>query len=236
MTQNRVIVFDLDDTLYLERSFVASGFRATGAWFERETGICGLEKRCAELHRDGERGRIFDRALEALGVGPSEEMVVRLVEVYRGHEPDIDLASDAARYLSRRRQGIAYALITDGHLETQMAKAQVLQLPKILDHLICTGTWGRDFWKPHPRAFEAVEAWSDRAAGDLVYVADNPVKDFVTPRARGWWTVQVARPERVHHTRAPDPAHEAHRMITSLDELDDCLNELDRGWSVLRTG
>ena len=47
--------------------------------------------------------------------------------------------------------------------------------------------------------------WSKPGPGligfPLAYVADNPLKDFVTPRARGWWTVQVERPERVHHVR-----------------------------------
>jgi putative hydrolase of the HAD superfamily len=92
--------------------------------------------------------------------------------------------------------------------------------------VICTGAWGPGFGKPHPRAFEAVEAWSGRSGCNLVYVADNPTKDFVTPRARGWQTVQILRPERVHHLEAPDAAHEAHAAITSLDELDDCVARL----------
>ena len=32
----KVFVFDIDDTLYLERDYVHSGFQAVGAWFQQE--------------------------------------------------------------------------------------------------------------------------------------------------------------------------------------------------------
>jgi putative hydrolase of the HAD superfamily len=37
-----LIVFDLDDTLYLERDFARSGFEAAGAWLYRQAGVPGL--------------------------------------------------------------------------------------------------------------------------------------------------------------------------------------------------
>lgn len=216
-----VIVFDLDDTLYLERDFVRSGLRAAGAWLEDTAGLPGLEERCLALFESGHRTRIFDMALEGLEVNNADVIVPQLVEIYRGHRPEIKLTEDADRYLGRQNDGERYALITDGIAETQAAKVRSLGLYARLGHVICTGAWGPGFGKPHPRAFEAVEAWSGKSGCDLVYVADNPTKDFITPRARGWRTVQILRPERVHHLDAPDAAHKAHAAITSLDELDD---------------
>ena len=229
-------MFDLDDTLYLERSFAESGFRAADAWLERETGLSGLEAQCIELFRNGQREQIFNRALLVLGAEGEADLVARLVHVYRTHQPNIKLASDAVRYLRNRSRQVAYALITDGQPETQLGKVRALELEQLLGRVICTGVWGREFWKPHPRAFEAIEAWSGRTAADLVYVADNPTKDFVTPRARGWWTVQIVRPERVHQTPAPDSEHEAHAVLSSLEKLNDCLIRLDGGWSMLKAG
>lgn len=226
MTIPAVIVFDLDDTLYLERDFVRSGFRAAGAWLEDTAGLSGLEERCLALFESRCRTRIFDIALDGLEVHNAGAMVPQLVEIYRSHRPEIALTEDADRYLGRRKDGERYALITDGIAETQAAKVRALGLYERIGHVICTGAWGPGFGKPHPRAFEAVEAWSERSGGSLVYVADNPTKDFVTPRARGWQTVQVLRPERVHHLEPPNAAHEAHVAITSLDELDDCFARL----------
>ncbi len=74
--------------------------------------------------------------------------------------PTISLAGDAERYLRQRPDNRRYALITDGPAATQMAKIRALDLERRLDHVICTGAWGSGFDKPHPRAFQALEAWS----------------------------------------------------------------------------
>jgi putative hydrolase of the HAD superfamily len=65
-----------------------------------------------------------------------------------------------------------------------------------------------------------MEARAATPADRLVYVADNPLKDFLAPKARGWRTLRIARPERIHRTPAPGARHEADGVIASLDELD----------------
>ena len=40
------VVFDVDDTLYLERDYVRSGFRAVGVWASRWLGLSGFAERC----------------------------------------------------------------------------------------------------------------------------------------------------------------------------------------------
>jgi putative hydrolase of the HAD superfamily len=221
-----VLIFDMDDTLYLERDFVRSGFKAAGAWLERETGVPDLAPVCQSLFEEGQRTRIFDAALAKLGLPPEQGLVDVLVKIYRTHEPDIALAADADAYLRSRPTEFAGGLITDGPHCTQRAKARALGLEQRLEFIVYTDALGAEYGKPHARAFELVEAWAPPAEHPLVYVADNPAKDFVTPRARGWWTVQIVRPERVHRTTAPSAAHQPHARITSLTELDDCLSRL----------
>lgn len=216
-------VFDLDDTLYLERDFVRSGFAAAGRWFEQEHRRSGLAEACLSLFEAGCRQRIFDEALRQFDVPADPAMVSRLVGIYRGHEPDIALAADAERYLSGRAGRVPCALITDGPLVTQQAKVRALGLETRLGCILCTGALGPGRGKPHPEAFERVEAWAGAYGMPLAYIADNPLKDFVTPRSRGWLTVQIERPERVHHAEAPDAAHAAHGRIDNLDQLDTCL-------------
>jgi len=222
----RVLVFDLDDTLYLERDFVRSGFRAAGDWLKSTAGIADLEGRCLALFEGGQRDRIFNLALKSLGVG-EEETLKQLIDVYRTHTPEIALAPDAERYLRSLPATQNTALISDGLAATQLAKVRALDLERRIGKVVCTGVWGREFWKPHPRAFEEVETWAGPEATQFVYVADNPVKDFVTPRARGWLTVQMERPERANTYSAPSAAHEAHAIISSFDELDAVLRKLD---------
>ena len=231
MKQPSVIVFDLDDTLYLERDFAVSGFRAAAVWVQKEMGIEGLEEICLERFRSGQRTRIFDDAVKQLGVTAGRDIVERLVDVYRNHSPDISLTGDSARYFGSAPKSRCHALITDGQGATQMAKVRSLGLDRILDCILCTGDWGLEYWKPHPRSFETIERQFGSRGHALVYIADNPVKDFVTPKARGWWTIQVVRPERVHVLSAPNEEHRAHAAIESLDLLEDCLSRLNQNYS-----
>ncbi|WP_274629288.1 HAD family hydrolase [Arvimicrobium flavum] len=221
------IIFDLDDTLYLERDYVRSGFAAVGDWLEQETGVGGFSASCQRLFDAGRRSRIFQKALVLHSIDPDPTLVELLIGVYRSHSPAINLAPDAARYLeTRRRTSLPSGLITDGPCGTQQRKVHALGIAEQLDLLVYTDALAPGCGKPHPRAFEVTEAWAAPTGLPLAYVADNPTKDFLTPRQRGWLSVQVARPERVHLARAPNAAYEAQATISSLDELEPCLQRL----------
>jgi putative hydrolase of the HAD superfamily len=167
-----------------------------------------------------------------LGLGADPSLLAQLVA-----DLPVALSQTSASHptlraiLARRGGSVPMALITDGPAATQQAKVRALGLEVMLGLIVCTGSLGPGRGKPHPLAFERVEAWAASYGKPLVYVADNPLKDFVAPRSRGWWTVQIERPERVHHVEAPDAAHEAHARIASLDELDACLRALSIDWS-----
>lgn len=218
------IVFDLDDTLYLERDFAFSGYRAAGDWLEAQgavapgTGPC-LAEACRELFACGERRAIFDGAVQALGLAPG--LVPDLIEVYRSHMPRISLCPDAARYLAGHR---GLGLISDGFEQTQRNKIAALGLQAHCDLILPTGQWGAGFGKPHPRAYEIVAAAS--GGRTCVYVADNAAKDFLAPNRMGWITVQILRPGRVHEGSPPTLAHAAGTVIESLDQLDQAIAAL----------
>ncbi|MFD1794968.1 HAD family hydrolase [Paracoccus aurantiacus] len=209
------IVFDLDDTLYLERDFAFSGFDAVGAYVASRHGITGFAKICRELFDGPHRSAIFDEALRIAGLA-GRQPVAELVALYRGHDPQVALCPDAKRFLNAGRG--PFGLITDGPEATQRAKIAALGLDAFCDQVIPTGQWPKGFGKPHPRAYEEIEA--SARGRRCVYVADNAAKDFVTPNRLGWLTVQILRPERVHDGAAPDAEHAAQTVITSLDQLE----------------
>jgi putative hydrolase of the HAD superfamily len=215
-----MIVFDLDDTLYLEREFAFSGYRFLDGWVKERESLEGFGNACRVLFEEGERRQIFNRALERLGHCGDSHLIADLVAAYRGHPPQISLAPDAARFLERHRG--PFGLITDGPAETQNAKIVALGLDRWIENIRKTGDWPQGYGKPHPRAYEEMEGLA-ADDGPMVYVADNPAKDFVTPKARGWITVQIRRAGAVHPLHAKDDAHAAHVEITSLDELDGAL-------------
>jgi putative hydrolase of the HAD superfamily len=200
----RCVVFDIDDTLYLERDYVRSGFRAVDAWVTRELGLMGFADAAWAYFLAGRRGDVFDQVLRDEGVEPSGETVRAMVECYRSHRPAIELLDDAAALIEGLTGRVRFAAISDGPLESQQAKVAALGVSSWAAAIVLTAELGSEFGKPHPRAFEVVESILGTHGNDNVYVADNPGKDFVAPRELGWRTVRVRRPESLHVETACD--------------------------------
>ena len=143
-----------------------------------------------------------------------------MVSVYRDHEPEIELETDARRLLDALHGRCPLALITDGFHQAQRRKVEALGIEQSLSPLIYTDQWGRQHWKPSDRAFRAVEQWSGLCGDQLVYIGDNPTKDFIAPRRLGWRTIRIRRPGGEHsRTEAPREA-DAHQQVESLEGLD----------------
>lgn len=183
------IVLDIDDTLYLERDYVRSGFHAISPIVSPDFGQVAWQ-----LFEAGERGNIFNLALDKLHISCSPELVKRLVEAYRSHRPDIQLLPDASDFVERHRSKIA-GFVTDGPLASQTAKASALGLPE-LGPVCFTESLGPGKGKPCVEGFLWVAA--QRAFDAYVYVADNPLKDFQGPRELGWKVVRIRRQGGLH--------------------------------------
>lgn len=213
-----VIVLDVDDTLYLETDFVQSGFRAAGRWLRDGHGVDGLGETAWSLFQTADRTRIFNLALDQVWPEAPDGLIKSLIEVYRSHHPEIMLAPDARRFLEAFK-GERLAAITDGYAETQLRKVEALGLVAYCEPVICTGVWGRDYWKPHPRAFRAVQEHYGVGGEDCLYIGDNPAKDFVGARALGWRTIRLRREDGLHAEVDEAPGHDADDTITDFDAL-----------------
>jgi putative hydrolase of the HAD superfamily len=220
MAANAAIIFDLDDTLYPERSYALSGFRAASQWAERALGVTDLEPEMTRLLDAGHLGKLFGMALAKSKPDHTADELAGLLDAYRTHEPEIQLFDDGAFALHHYGQNHPLGLITDGTLTMQAAKVRALGLAPRMREIVFTDALGpgRSYFKPHARAFEVMAAalGSDRP---LVYVGDNPAKDFVAPNALGWTTVQVVRPGGIHDASRSVPGGTPKHVITSLHDL-----------------
>ena len=192
-------VFDVDDTLYLEREYVISGFYAVGRWISRTHGVENFTDAAVKQFEQGVRGRTFDLALRSLGIDATDDLIAAMVEQYRAHVPTISMLADASSFIKLIARKAQIGIITDGPVESQSRKIAVLGLGSLANAVVLTDKWGIEFRKPHERAFIEVERALKLEGSSLVYVADNPAKDFDAPRKRGWQTVRVRRPGGQHH-------------------------------------
>ncbi len=211
-------VFDIDDTLYLERDYVYSGFLEVGRWAAKWLDIVDFSERCWGCFLAGRRSSIFDEVLRESGREPTAEIVSALVEIYRTHTPSIALAADASEALEAISRIASIAVITDGPAVSQSRKADALLLQSSAAPIVLTELLGTDFRKPHPRAFEHVSRC--RPARLYVYIADNPLKDFTAPKQLGWVTVRVRRRGGLHYDLE-------NCQITPDHEMADCSGVLE---------
>lgn len=165
----KAIVFDLDDTLMPEADYVKSGFRAIGAAF----GEALLADKLWQLFKEN-RQNVYQRA------GFSKTECEKCIEIYRSHKPDITLSSSTVQLLAELKQrGIRLGIITDGRPLGQRNKIYALGLDKIMDKIIITDELGGErFRKPHRKAFELMRESLNVEFDEMMYVGDNPAKDF----------------------------------------------------------
>jgi putative hydrolase of the HAD superfamily len=218
----RAIVFDLDDTLFPKRQFTHGGLKAAAEALET---LCGVHapRTFIDLFEAGQRKKIFDLGLERLGIEPSKELVSKLDRAYREHEPQITLYQDAARLLDWIPFDIPLAIVSDGWEAVQRRKLVALGISERFSVCLFNFDLGKQWHKPSTRPFEAVERELGLTQTELMYVGDNPAKDFGAPTELGWQNVWVARADGIHAGVRPNPAHRIDHRLESLDGLAEIL-------------
>lgn len=211
-----VLVFDLDDTLYDELTYVHSGFRAVSSFLEAEYNLPAEASFPWMMERlAGGRGTIFDDLLRTYGMY-SKGLVWKCVSVYRGHKPDIRLSEGAVKCLERFRDYPKYT-VTDGNKIVQTNKIKALGLTDVMKGCFVTHRYGIRHAKPSPYCFMKICEREKVPPQEIVYIGDNPRKDFVGLKPLGFKTVRVLQGQ--HRDLRMPAEYEAEYQIQSLDEL-----------------
>ena len=214
-----VVCFDLDDTLYKERGYLLSGYRAVAQ------AICsrGVKQDPAvtvvEMYASFQAGENVFATLQAkYGVMDKSEML----NLYRTHKPDIHLAEGAESLLDYlKNNGCRLGLITDGREVSQNNKIDALGLRKWFakDDIIISEAFGSA--KPDERNYRYFET---RYPGcSYIYVGDNILKDFVAPNRLGWTTCCIKDPDGHNVPRDPEDPGKDHYPMYYADTLADLL-------------
>jgi putative hydrolase of the HAD superfamily len=221
-----ILIFDLDDVLYEEMSFVRSGFAAVSFHLASRFGLSSrsVYTSLGEALEQHGRGRIFDKVLSQYGLY-SRALVRRCLSVYRSHVPHISLYPDAKSCLERFWAWPTY-VVTDGNQRVQRRKIERLRLEEdFVRRALATHAYGLACAKPSPYCFLKIVTWEKAAPEQAVYIGDNPNKDFVGLKPLGFKTVRLLRGP---YQNVKMPArYEADLKIDSLDEITpDLLNSL----------
>lgn len=191
----KAVVFDLDDTLISEKEYIKSGYRHIARIIEDKFSM--------------DKNQVFDDLMNLFNVSPlnifnrlcdeyqieySKEMILDLVMEYRGHFPDIQFYNDVLPCLvGLKRSGVKVGIITDGYAIAQRQKLKAIHADEYFDEIIVTDEIGREYWKPHPKAFELIKDKFKVNFDEMIYVGDNPEKDFYISRTYPIKTVRILR-------------------------------------------
>ena len=175
------VVFDMDDTLYSEKDYVRSGYKAVAEQFGN---IDAMEEKLWVA---------FEQKTMAINTVLADEKLLTddnlksCLNTYRYHIPSIELYEGIEDMLSRiRKSGKRIGVITDGRPEGQRAKIKSLGLEILVDEIIVTDELGGiEYRKPNEKAFVLMREKMEVPYGKMVYVGDNITKDFIAPQNLG---------------------------------------------------
>jgi HAD superfamily hydrolase (TIGR01509 family) len=150
----RALILDLDDTLYPEAQYVASGFVAVS----EEASRLGLAEAhtflalCQQAAAQPEhRGRVFNQVLALLGADGAPGTIDLLVDAYHRHWPQITPYHEVTEVLERLHRSLRLSILTDGHRVAQATKVKALGLELLVHAVVINDAPAR--FKPHPDGF-----------------------------------------------------------------------------------
>ncbi len=191
--QVKAVIFDLDNTLYDERQYVRSGFRAVSEYMAKKLQMNKdhLYRLLLSIFSKKGRGEVFNLALEELNM-KNEETVLEMVNVYRSHFPNIRVYKDSKNTLSILGQKYYLGLITDGVRKVQENKVEALDIASFFHVITYAVEYGG---KTNTEVFlETLEKLGTKPSNSI-YVDDNPTKAFAMAKKLGIRTIRIMKGE-----------------------------------------
>jgi putative hydrolase of the HAD superfamily len=214
-----VVIFDLDDTLYDETTFVYSGFEAVATYLSNHFTLSAdtlLEDFKKTLHTQG-RGSVFNHVLQNYGFA-QKSLITRCLHIYRTHEPKITLLPEAKTLLEDLKVlNIPVYIVTDGNKITQANKIKALGVDLYTKKSFITHRYGIHNAKPSPYCFEKIADLEQTSSDRIVYIGDNVQKDFIGIKPLGFHTIRIRN--GMFKDLEPTLEQAAHHEIDHLLEL-----------------
>ena len=191
MFEKQAIVFDLDNTLYPYRRFVASGFRAVAQAVARDHDVSCTDafQTLCRARTHGARGRELQQLCAKFGL--SETLVPGMAALMQSHMPELRLSSQAACVLHQVQRHWLIGVVTNGDPDVQARKVDALGLRDLADVIVCDDEVGTKRGEPRWTPFEMVLDCLQVRPQSAVFVGDDPVADIESASRAGMKTIYL---------------------------------------------
>lgn len=221
----RAVVFDMDDTLYLERDFVRSGYHAVAEHLRRTRHRSeGFEDWLWQRFLAGQARNAFNALDEEYQLDLDPPALAELIDVYRFHTPDISPCEGIAELLESFARNAHLGLISDGPARMQRNKLHALGLDGRFDAVVLTDDLGPDAGKPSEKPFLEIQRRLHVPPEACCYVADNPAKDFLAPNTLGWRSIRYLRDGQIYAEAPAPPGGRPQHTVRTDGELLHCFD------------
>ena len=122
-----------------------------------------------------------------------------------------------------REMGLKIGIITNGSVESQKAKIDLLGMDRFVDETIICGTLGVQ--KPERLPFDVMCERLGLDASELLYVGDNPVNDIMAARNAGYIPVWV----KTLGTWEFDDIERAEYEVETVAEIPELVEKINKG-------
>lgn len=215
----RCLIFDLDDTLYYEKTYVLEAFKDVCKYLSSKYNkdYAEVYKRCIEILDEHGRGKIFNILCDEYRF---EENIKDLVEIYRSTKPKLELYEESKEILNfAKENNLKLGLITDGCSKVQWSKIKALNLEEIMDKIIATDDYGQGYGKPHEKSYKEIINHFNVKPKECAYIGDNPNKDFIGAKKLGMKTIRIIHENGDHIDDKVDEEYEAECTIKKLNDI-----------------
>ncbi|SER46987.1 HAD hydrolase-like protein [Lachnobacterium bovis] len=195
----KVVIFDLDNTLYREIDYIKSGCAA-------------VAQQATTIFKEAVYSQVYDELVsDTLSKKPAIRNLVKkfasglpqkrqfdltqlFLNTYRNHDPKIGITQETIEVIETlKKHGISIGIVTDGRSEVQrkkLAKLGLMNDSRISEILLTDELAGKNgnpsiFRKPNPLPFEILKLRFGVPYHCMIFVGANMQKDFEAPQRLG---------------------------------------------------
>lgn len=189
MISKKLIIFDLDDTIYPEYMYNLSCYKEAACVFYKDYEV-DIYENIKKNFLDRKFKNLFSLAIENTGLDVDEGYIFnKLVKTYRNHRPSLSTYTSFEEVIKKLKNKYYLAVITDGNKSIQRGKIKSLKIEKYFDFILCSDELGAGICKPMALPYDVVVNHFNVNYNDCIYIGDNVKKDFIYPKKAGMHSI-----------------------------------------------
>jgi putative hydrolase of the HAD superfamily len=199
MKNIKLVIIDLDDTIYSEYDYVQSGFVYVAEHISSlfNYPVSTLVEKMNHYFKINKKD-VFNNLIDFLQL-ESKLKVEKCIELYKFHIPSIKPYDDFFEFCRELdKNSIDLVLLTDGDLKQQKNKVIGLGINKYFKSIYYSDFYGINFRKPNPKIYLEIMSKFKVDRNEILVIGDNPNKDFLCKKTLGVSSIQIIRPNAIY--------------------------------------